>query len=454
MSDPISKPEPKPEPSPLATDGGVAVAIDPATKPLAAAPTVPAREEVTAKLPAAEPRPAAPDVHGLPNRGEHAEIRPFERLITTGMESAWWRRPANYVFAAAVLVVALWVLEPVLTPIASAFAVAYFVSPWVDSLEKRGVPRSASILAILVAGFALVAGVIAVLIPVLQSEIERLAANAPSYWDSANAWFSESLRPWVRDTLGYELPTTARDVWEQHKEKLQGAAPDIAGTVTKIVRDTLSNVFGLLGTLLKGILFPVFLFYILKDFRQIQAAMRDAVPPRHREFLFGKLAEVDRVIAAFARGQVKVCAILAVAYSAGLWLSGIDLAIAIGCLAGMASMIPYTGPIVVLIPGLAMGIARYGLFTEGFPFIEPHVLGVLITVGVVQLVESNVITPKIVGEQVGLHPIVMITAVIVGGTLFGFLGVLLAVPTTAAAAVFFWSAWDRYKKSDFYAARS
>ncbi len=443
------KDEPK-----LATDGGAAEAI---TKPLPAAET-PSAERVTQPMPAAPAAPPAEPAYKLPAGAEHAEIRPFERLITAGAATEWWRRPANYVIGAAVLFAALWLLEPVLTPIASAFAVAYFVSPWVDSLEKRGVPRSASILAILLVGFALFAGVIAVLIPVVQSEIQRLAENAPAYWDSANVWFTDTLRPWVRDTFGYELPTTARDVWNQHKEKLQGAAPDVAGTVARVVRDTLSNVFGLLGTLLKAILFPVFLFYILKDFGKITSSIREAVPPRHRDFLFGKLAEVDAVIAAFARGQVKVCAILAVAYSLGLWLSGIDLAIAIGCLAGLASMIPYTGPIVVLIPGVAMAIARYGLLTDDFPifhvtFVNPHLLGVLATVGIVQLVESNYVTPKIVGEQVGLHPIVMITAVIVGGTLFGFLGVLLAVPTTAAAAVFFWSAWGRYKGSEFYVAR-
>ena len=158
-----------------------------------------------------------------------------------------------------------------------------------------------------------------------------------------------------------------------------------------------------------------------------------------------KLTEIDRVLSAFVRGQFTVCLFLAVGYSAGLVLSGIDMPIVIGVVSGFAFVIPYAGTILGIVMASGMAIAKFG--------IDWH-LGVAVgTFVVIQFLESNVISPKIVGEQVGLHPMVMITAVIVGGTLFGFLGVLLAVPATAVAAVFWWSAWGKYKNSDFYLAR-
>lgn len=383
----------------------------------------------------------------LPDLSEDASypaFGAFERAIK-GTTPIWWRRPATYVGAAVLLVLMAWLLRPVLTTIGSAFAVAYFASPMVDRLEKRGVPRSASIAAIILGFFGMIAAIIAVLVPVLQSELEGVIANAPGYWEKGNVWFTETVRPYVKTRTGYELPTTTRDVWNEAVAGLGGVAPDLAGKITGVVKSALSNVFGLLGLLLNFLLFPVFLFYILKDFPRIRTAIKDVIPPRHLDVVQVKISEIDRVLSAFVRGQLTVCCFLAVGYSAGLILSGIDMPIVIGTVSGFAFVIPYAGTILGIVMASAMALAKFG--------IDWH-LGVAIgTFVVIQFLESNVISPKIVGEQVGLHPMVMITAVIVGGTLFGFLGVLLAVPATAVAAVFWWSAWGKYKSSDFYLAR-
>lgn len=381
----------------------------------------------------------------------------IHRISTAlGKEGApWWMRPASYVVLGVAAYLLLWVLRPVITPVAAAFAAAYFISPVVDRLETRGISRSLSIVAILVFFTAAFAGVIALLIPLIGGEIERLVENAPAYWEKTNTWVDEVLRPWVeRRFPGRTLPTTPQEFWDQAGENLSGLSPDLAGKVAEIAKGALSNVFGLLGILLSVVLFPVFFFYILKDFNRIKEAARDMIPPRNRELIVSRLAEVDRVLAAFVRGQLTVCAFLAVAYSIGLSFTGIDLAIVIGVVSGFAFVIPYAGTVLGIVAGSVMAIVKFGVIDPDFILkIDPHLLGVWAVFGIVQFLESNVISPKIVGEQVGLHPIVMITAVIVGGQLFGFLGVLLAVPATAAGAVFWWAAWDRYKRSEFYLAR-
>lgn len=377
--------------------------------------------------------------------------------ITPSLQPAprpWWMRPASYVFFAALGFGLLWLLRPVITPIFAALACAYFVNPVVDSMEKRGVPRSVTILGILVFLTAALGAVIALVIPLVQHEITLLFANVPGYWDRLNDWFLTDVRPWVKERFGRDLPTTPQQVWEQAGGKLSGAAPDIAGWITSAVTTALSNIFGLLGALVSVLLFPVFFFYLAKDFTRLKAATVDLIPPRHRDVLLSRLGEVDRVIAAFVRGQLTVCIFLAVAYAIGLSFTGIDLAVVIGVVSGFAFVIPYAGTVLGIVAGSAMAIAKFGIVDPDFALrIEPHLLGVWAVFGVVQLLESNVISPKIVGEQVGLHPVVMITAVIVGGQLFGFLGILLAVPATAAAAVFWWAGWDRYKRTDFYLAR-
>lgn len=377
-----------------------------------------------------------------------------QRIDLSAGGLVWWARPASYLAIGLLAWGLIWLLRPVLTPIAAAFAAAYLVSPVVDGLEARGIPRSVSILTILLLITSAIAGAIAVLIPLVQDELRRLLDNAPGYWEQARQWLDGTLRPFVEARLGWTLPSSPQDFWDQAGARLSGSAPDLASGIADLAKGTIANAFGVFAALLSLLLFPVFFFYILKDFNRIKDAAEELIPPRSRALVLARLRQVDRVIAAFVRGQLTVCMFLAVAYSVGLSFTGIDLAVVIGVASGFAFVIPYAGTIVGVAAGSIMAIAKFGVIDPDFVLrIEPRLLGVWGVFGVVQLLESNVVTPKIVGEQVGLHPVVMITAVIVGGQLFGFLGVLLAVPVTAAAAVFWWAGWERYKRSDFYLAR-
>ena len=416
--------------------------------------------------PPAQPTPApSMSATGLFSTPDVARSEGYAPTSDTGIQrigtflgnpnAPWWMRPVSYIVIFVVGYLVLWVLRPVITPIAAALAAAYFISPIVDRAQKRGIPRSISVVVILLFFTAMIAAVVALLIPLLGYEIERLISSAPAYWEKANTWVDEVLRPWVEQKFpGRTIPETPQEFWDQAGANLSGLSPNIAQKVATIGQSALSNIFGVLGTILSLILFPVFFFYILVDFPRIKDAMRDMIPPRNRDLMLSRLAEVDRVLSAFVRGQLTVCFFLAISYSVGLSFTGIDLAIVIGVVSGFSFVIPYAGTILGVVAGSVMAIVKFGVIDPDFVLkIDPHLLGVWLVFGVVQFLESNVISPKIVGEQVGLHPVVMITAVIVGGTLFGFLGVLLAVPTTAAAAVFWWAGWDQYKRSEFYLAK-
>ena len=355
-----------------------------------------------------------------------------------------WRRMGGWAAIVLGIGAALWILRPVLTTIALAFAVAYLFSPLVDRLERRRVPRSVSILLLLLTGFALVVAAVALLVPLVEREIADVVANVPAYREHAGRFIDEDLRPWVKLHTGYELPSTIQAFWRQNAEKISSLVPDLAAKAWELVRKTLSNVVALLSFVVNVILFPVFLFYLLKDMPRIRASVLEAIPARQRARMQTQLLEVDRVLSSFVRGQITVALFLAVVYSVGLSLIGIDLAIVIGCAAGAAFFIPYAGYAVGLSAASAMSLARFG--------IDSHLLwivGLFVGAG---MLEAYVITPKLVGERVGLHPVVMITAVIVGGSLFGFLGVLLAIPVTAAGGVFWRAGLARYKQSEFYLA--
>lgn len=457
-SPPPKPPDAPPKPDPV---GPAPVAAPPVAAPVAPPPVTP----WVADDPPSPPTPSS-GATGLFKTPDVARSEGYAPTSDTGIQrigsllgnpdAPWWSRPVTYVVIAVVGYLFFWVLRPVITPIAAAFAAAYFISPIVDRLQARGVPRSISSVAILLFFSGLIAAVIALLIPLLGSEIERLVSAAPGYWDKANEWVDVVLRPWVEKRFpGRTIPETPQEFWDQAGENLSGLSPNLAGKVAEYGQSALSNIFGVFGMLLSFILFPVFFFYILVDFPRIKEAVHDMIPPRNRDLMLGRLVEVDRVLSAFVRGQLTVCTFLAVFYSAGLALfTGIDLAIVIGVVSGYAFVIPYAGTILGVVAGSVMAIVKFGVIDPDFILkINPHLLAVWAVFGVVQFLESNVISPKIVGEQVGLHPVVMITAVIVGGTLFGFLGVLLAVPATAAAAVFWWSGWDQYKRSEFFLAK-
>jgi predicted PurR-regulated permease PerM len=196
-------------------------------------------------------------------------------------------------------------------------------------------------------------------------------------------------------------------------------------------------------TLLQLLLLPIFVFYILRDWDRFLARIKAMIPERRRDLVLPMAREIDRRLAGFVRGQITVCLILAVLYSAGLWaFSGIDMPIVVGTLAGLLFVVPYVGTATGVILGSVLALLEFGF--------DHHILVVWGVFGAVQALEGFVLTPHIVGDKVGLPPLVVMIALIVGGNLLGIWGMLLAIPITAALSVILGVLLQRYRESHFY----
>ena len=218
--------------------------------------------------------------------------------------------------------------------------------------------------------------------------------------------------------------------------------PQIVSPITQGIAKAFSSLLAFVLTVLNLVIIPVFAFYLLYDMNRIKAGAKELVPVRMREYVFSRAAQVDGLLSAFARGQVTVALILGVFYSIGLSLCGVPMGLVVGFVIGLFNLIPFMSYILGLPLALLLSwvddqsgralLAVAGVFTFG------------------QFVEGNFITPRIVGQSLGLHAVVIMLAVLVGGTVFGFIGMLLAVPVTAALSVFWTDLRDLYLRSAFY----
>ena len=251
--------------------------------------------------------------------------------------------------------------------------------------------------------------------------LERFHIELPKNWDQIFAILWEKAQPW--------LP-------ELHK---------ITNPLGRIFATIFRSTLSLISAVVHIVLIPVLVFYFLVSFNNIKERIRDLIPPYARETVLSKLREMDLVLSGFVRGQLTICAILAVLYSLGFVWIGIDLPIVLGTMAGLLFIIPYVGTIIGLALGSLMALAKYGDII--------HVAYVVGWIGLVQLLEAYVLTPWIVGEATGLHPVVYILALIVGAHLFWFVGMLVAIPVAAVLKVVLMSAIDLYRQSDVYQDR-
>jgi predicted PurR-regulated permease PerM len=248
--------------------------------------------------------------------------------------------------------------------------------------------------------------------------------------------------PTLKSYLGIETPDKLSQQLNELLQRLRSMSPDQFKPVLDFIRQTFSSTVGLILTILGFLIIPVYLFYLLADLPQLKIFLESFIPERFRCTYNEKLSEVDRVLAGFIRGQLLVCAILAVLYSIGLYFIGIDLAIAIGTLAGAAFIIPYVGTIIGIVLSVVMALLKFHDIL--------HPLLCLGWFGLVQSLEGMVITPRIVGNTVGLHPLVILVVLLIGGQLFGLMGMLLAVPVSAVLRVFFCSLSSYFRNSEFY----
>ncbi len=339
--------------------------------------------------------------------------------------------------ATVVLAFLLYWLSPVLTPFAVSALFAYLGDPLVDRLERARLSRSSAVLVVFTAMTLAVVLVVIVLVPLLERQISRLIDKLPVIV----AWFNGVVLPWVQQRTGYSLdqlnPQQIIDALRAHWQQAGGVAATVVASVSK----SGLAIVGFLGMLA---LIPVVTFFFLRDWDVMVQRMRELLP-RSVEPTISRLGrESDMVLGAFMRGQLSVMLALGLIYTAGLMLVGLDLAILIGLIAGVVGFVPYLG---IIIGGGAALIAAAVQFQDWF---HPGMVLLVFIVG--QMLEGFVLTPWLVGDRVGLHPVAVIFAILAGGQLFGFLGVLLALPVAAVLMVVLRWGHERYLDSALYQA--
>jgi predicted PurR-regulated permease PerM len=335
-------------------------------------------------------------------------------------------------------IVVLYFSSSVFLQLFIAFALAYVLNPAVDFLERKGIKRQYGIFIVFCLAVSVCSGFAVFIAVSIAGEFSNMQLNLPAYVRH----LYEITPEFVKGYLGAETADKLNLRLSELMQQARGAAPDLLKPLLMFLRQALTSTVGLLLNLLGYLIIPVYLYYILFDMPQLKIFVESFIPERLRPGYAKKTAEIDTILSGFVRGQLSVCAILAVLYSVGLYVIGIDLAIAIGMLAGVTFIIPYVGTIIGICLSVVMALLK---FNDIF-----HPLLCLGWIGFVQLLEGTIITPKIVGDTVGLHPLVAIVALLIGGQLFGIFGMLLAVPVTAVLQVFIHSMTDYYRNSEFY----
>jgi predicted PurR-regulated permease PerM len=346
-----------------------------------------------------------------------------------------WSANAKAALAAlAALLVLLYFLGPILTPFALSAGLAYLGDPLVDRLQRLRLSRTIAVSVVFVVLFAAGLLTLILLLPLLQEQIGTFIGNIPDYL----RWVQDRALP----ALGMRLPEGIRLDVAGLKEMVAENWAQAGGIASYAVGYLSRSGAALLAFATSMILVPVVTFYLLRDWDRLVAWVDGMVPPRHQPAVRGFARETDAVLAAFLRGQFLVMLFLAAFYSAGLLLAGLQLGLLIGLVAGLVSFVPYLG---FIVGAAAASIAMLVQTQELFPLVW---VGLVFGIG--QMLESAFITPWLVGDCIGLHPVAVIFAVMAGGLLFGFIGVLLALPVAAVLAVFLRHAKDRWLESAMY----
>ena len=328
-----------------------------------------------------------------------------------------------------------YLLAPVLAPFAIAAVLAYIADPLVDRLEARNLSRTVSVTLVFVVLTLFATLALLLFIPLLENQITILAKKIPVYFE----WLQQTAIPWLSAKLN--LDESAFNLGKL-KSSIQAYWQTAGGVATKLFSAVSHSGFVLINVLANLLLIIVVTFYLLRDWDILMARLRELLPRRSETVIVQLAQQSDEVLGAFLRGQLLVMLALAVVYSTGLMIIGLDLGLLIGMLAGLVSFVPYLGFIVGIVAAV---IAALFQFQELMPLVY-----VAIVFGIGQLLEGMLLTPLLVGDRIGLHPVAVIFAVLAGGQLFGFVGVLLALPVAAVIAVVLRYLHTQYKNSPLY----
>ena len=339
--------------------------------------------------------------------------------------------------AIAVLACAfLYALRGILLPFVAALALAYVLDPAADRLVRLGLPRWAAAALLVIVFFLLLILFFLLFVPLLQGEIVRFANRLPDYL--------AAMRGRLEDlSMLIEARLSPEDV-EKLRAQASEAAAGIVAWAAGLAKGAVSGGIALFGFLSLVVLTPLVAFYLLRDWDRLIARIDSWLPEDSAPTIREQVREIDRTLAAFARGQATVCLVLAAFYAIALTAIGLDFGILVGLIAGLLSFVPYLGFLVGFLLSVGLAAAQFGTWA---------MIGAAAAIFIVgQVVEGNFLTPRIVGRQVGLHEVWVIFALLAGAALLDFVGVLLAVPVAATIGVLTRFALTRYKASPLYRA--
>lgn len=351
------------------------------------------------------------------------------------VRASWVAQATFWLVICLLTLAALWTVSGIVTPFLIGVLMAYFLNPMVTWFAAHRVPRpvaAAGLLLILLGG--LTAG-IALVVPTLLNQMFDLFQALPQLFAQFKDWIGEGTPRFVTSDA------------DEVREMLSDAAGAVSENRDQVLSGLSMGISGLLRVGMFWIVMPVVAFYLLVDWPRLTTTVYDTIPRHHLTTVRKLLADMDNVLSGFVRGQSVVCVLLAVFYAAALLLIGLDYGLAVGVVTGLISFVPYVGAFVG--GALAIGLALYQFWGE------PQLIGLVVAIYAFgQVLEGQILVPRLVGNSIRLHPVWLIFAVLASGSLFGFVGALLSVPLAAVLGVLVRFIYGRYRYSTFYDAEA
>ena len=360
------------------------------------------------------PLPGAPAPAG--------RLNPFQRHL------AFW------LMALAAFILLLWLLSGILLPFVAGLAIAYLLNPLADRLVKLGLNRMIAALLIITVAVLIFIAVILLVVPLIAGQLSSFIDSIPAYVAKLQALITDQSRPWLQKLLGSGFSP---------QKSLGDVVTQGMGWVTAFLTSLWSGGRAVVSLFSLIVVTPVVAFYLIYDWHRMVRAVDSWIPVQQRETVHGLAREIDATISGYVRGQATVCLVLGSFYAVALMLSGLNFGLLIGLISGLISFIPYVGSMTGLVLSVGVAVVQFW----------PHYTSILIVLGIFlvgQFLEGNVLSPKLVGESVGLHPVWVIFALLAFGYLFGFVGLLVAVPLAATIGVLVRFALRRYLQSSIY----
>lgn len=344
------------------------------------------------------------------------------------LHNLWW------LALASIIGVLIYLLSPILTPFLLAGIIAYIFSPLVTRMAIWKISRTLGTILVMTLLLSVFTALILIMVPLFEREVSRLIEKVPAYLEAVR----NSLGPWLETQFGISLQLDITLLKQTLTQNWQSAG----GIVAKLVTLSASGGAAAMGFLLNLVLVPVVLFFLLRDWTQLVGFV-DEIIPRHWYKQVNVLArEIDRVLAEFLRGQLSVMLLMSIYYVMGLWLVGLEFALEIGVIAGVLVFVPYLGMVIAFILATLVALIQFQEWSDLIP------MWIVLVVG--QLLENMVVVPWLVGNRIGLHPVMVIFALLAFAQLFGFVGLLLALPASAVLLVWLRHVRKQYLESTLY----